>query len=253
MIYILLPAYNEEEGLEKLLERIKRVMKLCSSNYQIVLVNDGSTDHTFQVAKSFIPEMPIEMTNFEENKGVTEVFRVGFSVISKKTKDEDIVVTMDSDNTHNPYVILDMLGKLESGFDIVIASRFLKGSRVIGVPKHRNLLSNSVAWLLKRLFPIEGIKDYSTFYRAYRCKVLRRGLEKYGDNLIEGDGFSSMANLLLKLSCLNGIRMTEVPFRLRYDLKEGGSKMKIRRTIIGYIKMITKMRSMKTDDRNLIG
>ena len=208
-------------------------------NYKIIIVNDGSSDHTDLVIRSYSNTMPIEIIGFEANRGVTEVFRAGFRKVCDEARDDDICVTMDSDNTQNPYVMLDMLKIMESDkkIDIVIASRFEKGGAMVGAPVIRRWLSIGISHILKSLIPIDGVTDYSTFYRACRVKILKDGFAKYGDDLIKGHGFSAMARLLIKLSGLPA-RIKEVPFILRYDLKEGGSSMNIGRTISGYLNLI---------------
>jgi dolichol-phosphate mannosyltransferase len=241
MLYILLPAYNEEEGLEHLLDRIRRIGKAFSIDYKVVIVNDGSSDHTELVIKSYSKDMPVEVINFDGNKGVTQVFIEGFKKICREAKDDDICVTMDSDNTQNPYVMLDMLATLNSAArpEIVIASRFEKGGAMIGAPIVRTWLSVGISHILRRVVGLEGVKDYSTFYRAYRVGLLKKGFAAYGDDLIKGHGFSAMARMLIKLGSITN-KIVEVPFILRYDLKEGGTGMNIPKTIRGYISLIAE-------------
>lgn len=240
MLFILLPAYNEEEGLEKLLDRIHRIARTFSIQYKLIIVNDGSIDHTAAVIESYSKIMPIEFINFSKNHGITEVFRTAFKRVCDIGQDEDICITMDSDNTQNPYVMLDIINKLNQSYDVVIASRFQKGGKMVGAPLMRRIMSLGVAFLLKRLVPIDGVRDYSTFYRGYRVKILKQGFCRYGDDLVEGYGFSSMANMLIRLRKITD-RFEEVPFILRYDLKEGGSGMKINRTIAGYLNIFWKV------------
>src|SRR5262249_52265369 len=114
------------------------------------------------------------------------------------------------------------------------------GGGMVKAPFVRCVLSLGVAWLLRHAIAIEGIKDYSTFYRGYRVKLLKRGFAIYGDDLIRGEGFSGMADMLIKLCGLASNRGGEVPLVLRYDLKEGGSGMRILRTIRGYIGVIAR-------------
>ncbi|MDD4899242.1 MAG: glycosyltransferase [Candidatus Omnitrophica bacterium] len=244
MLFILLPAFNEEEGLEKLLDRIDRIIKGFSIQCKIIIVNDGSMDRTLYVIDSYAKTLPIEIINFKNNHGITEVFRVGFKRVCEIGKDNDICITMDSDNTQNPYVILDIIDKINNSSDVVIASRFQKGGKMVGAPLLRKLMSVGVAKILKQVVPIKGVSDYSTFYRGYRVKVLKQAFSHYGDNLIEGQGFSSMANLLIKLRKITQ-RFAEVPFILRYDLKEGGSGIRVIKTIKGYLKIISEVQKGK--------
>ena len=235
-----MPAYNEEEGLEFLLNRIERITTAFKIKHKVIIVDDGSTDHTVSVIKSYSNKMLIDIIHFEQNKGIEEVFRTGFKKICQEGNDEDICITMDSDNTHNPYVILDILSKLNDSknfYDIVVASRFERGGGMVGTPFIRQLLSIIVSHILRKVIPIRGIKDYSSFYRGYRVGIIRKGFEVFGESLIKGHGFSSMANMLINLSTMTHC-MIEVPLVLRYDLKEGGTGMRIFKTIKGYLGII---------------
>lgn len=236
MLYILLPAYNEEEGLEHLLDRIKRIGESLSLKYKVIIVNDGSTDRTALVIRSYSKAMPIETIDFAQNRGIAAVFSAGFKKVSALAGDDDICVTMDSDNTQSPYVMLDMLKVMDvaHGADIVIASRFAKGGGMVGAPFVRKILSIGVSHILRNVIALKGVKDYSTFYRSYRVGLIKKAFAKYGDDLIKGHGFSAMARLLIKLGDLTD-RIREIPVVLRYDLKEGGSHMRIGSTIKGYL------------------
>lgn len=246
MIYVVMPAFNEEEGLEKLLNRIKTVMEYEKYDYKVVIVNDGSVDRTEYVLICHKSALPLEYYNMEKNSGITDVFRRAFSIVLAEAKDDDIVIALDSDNTQSPYVMIDLIRSIKNGYDLVIASRFVPGSRVIGVPFFRNILSNGVTLILGTLFPYGEIKDYSTFYRAYRVSMLKEANTKMEINeLIKGHGFSSMASFLLKLCYLCKPKVKEVPITLRYDLKEGGSGIRIFKTIKGYLKLIVELSEIK--------
>jgi len=240
MVFILLPAYNEEEGIEKLLERLIRVTETFLPEYKIIIVNDGSADHTLQVIECFQNKLNIEILSFPQNRGIVNVFQHGFEKVCSMGEDDDICITMDSDNTQNPFVILDILEKMNSTFDIVIASRFAAGGKMVGAPWVRMVLSYGVARLMRRIANIPGVQDYSTFYRGIRVGLIKKGLAHYGDELISGHGFSGMARLLVKLARFSP-KIAEVPFILRYDLKEGGSGMNIFKSILGYLILIRQI------------
>lgn len=247
MIHILMPAYNEEEGLEKLLSRIDLAMRYLKKTYHVYIVNDGSLDRTKEVIHCFQEQMPITLINFEKNRGITEVFRKGFEVVLEKAQDDDMIVTLDSDNTQTPFIIIDFDRQYSKGNDIIIASRFVPGAACVGVPLFRHFLSVGVAVLLRTLFPIKGVSDYSTFCRGYRAGLIRKSREIYGASLISGAGFSSMAAFLLRLCFLENVKVCEVPIRLRYDLKEGGSGIRIFKTIRGYLSLIAELKAIQRE------
>lgn len=252
-IFILLPAYNEEEGLEKILARIKRALRYLDLDSEIVIINDGSKDRTELIAKIFEKLEPnITSFSFKSNKGITEVFRKGFKYIYQKLDFDDIVISLDSDNTQSPYAIVDMVDRIKQGNDLVIASRFVKNAKVEGVPKYRLLLSNGVAFIMQLFFPYPGVKDYSTFFRAYKGSLILNAVENENgfDEIIEGHGFSSMAGFLMYLIYRCNPIVSEVPINLRYDLKEGGSGLKIFKTIRGYLLLFRKLKKIKNATKN---
>jgi dolichol-phosphate mannosyltransferase len=237
IVYLLLPAYNEEEGLEKLLGRLERIATAYRLDLHILIVDDGSTDHTQIVIRSFLDVLSIEVEAFRANRGVAEVFSVGFRRVLESAHDHDYCITMDSDNTQNPYYILDLVTALDSGAEIAIASRFAPGGGMRKAPRLRALLSYGVAYLLRVFVGLPGIKDYSTFFRGYRVGLLRQVFARHGGAAIQGHGFACMARFLI-LAAEQATDIREVPLILRYDLKEGGSGMRIWRTIRGYLRIL---------------
>ena len=238
MIYILLPAYNEEEGIERLLERVYRIQKSFKFNLRLIVVNDGSHDNTKMVIESFKEYLDLDVINFETNMGIENVFYEGFKRVNELSDNkEDICITMDSDNTHNPYYLVSIINKLKEPCDIVIASRFLKGGGMQGVPFYRKILSDAASFLMKKFVGIPNITDYSTFYRGYKVYVINEALKKYDKDLIDGEGFSCIINMLVKLNKM-GYKFGEIPFILKYYLKEGSSGIQIFKTIKGYLKII---------------
>ncbi len=241
-VYIVLPAYNEELSIGKLLNRIDNHMTNVDINYQVIIVNDGSTDKTLDVVHELQKTLPIEVLNHEVNMGLGATIRDGLYHASKISNEEDIVITMDADDTHTPGLILRMTRMIQEGFDVVIASRYQPNSRVIGLSFMRVLYSYIASWIFRILLPIKGVKDFTCGFRAYRATVLHQAMIKYQQSFIDQEGFQSMVDILLKLRKIDGIIFGEVPFILRYDLKEGRSKMDIKKTIFNTIILIIKRR-----------
>jgi dolichol-phosphate mannosyltransferase len=185
--------------------------------------------------------MPVELVPHARNQGLAAAIRTGIAAALERCGPNDLVVTMDCDDTHPPRLIPDMLVKIGEGRDVVIASRFQPGAKVIGVPWSRQLYSIAARWLFQILFPIRGVRDYTCGYRVYRATALRRAAERYGDALISETGFSCMADLLLKLRTLH-LSMGEVPLELRYDRRGGGSKMRVLRTIRQTLSLLLRRR-----------
>jgi dolichol-phosphate mannosyltransferase len=229
-VWIVLPAYNEEQSLPPLLEAIQSALEAADVSHHVIVVDDGSRDGTASVVREASLRMPVELVPHSVNQGLAAAIRTGIAAALQRCGAHDVIVTMDCDNTHPPRLITGMLAKIAAGQDVVIASRFQPGAEVIGVPASRQLYSIAAKWLFQIMFPIRGVRDYTCGYRAYRVAALRLAADRYGDDLISETGFSCMADLLLKLRRLP-LTMGEVPLELRYDRRGEGSKMRVLRTI----------------------
>tara|TARA_Y100000310_G_scaffold345688_1_gene468299 strand:- start:4213 stop:4956 length:744 start_codon:yes stop_codon:yes gene_type:complete len=241
MIWIALPMYNEEKDIKPYLDKVKAVMKKDKLKYQVLILNDGSTDNCVAIVNKLVKSMPIEVVHHKVNQGLGITMKDLFAEVIKRVKVNDIVVTMDSDNSHDPMYIKPTTNLIKTGeFDVVIASRYAPGGKEVGLTFFRSILSRCLATLLKVLFPIKGVKDYGIGYRAYSASVLKAADEKYGERFIEATGFPGMAEILLKLRKLKKLRAIEIPLTLRYDLKQGDSKIKVIKTIMEYLKVMAR-------------
>lgn len=229
-VWIVLPAYNEGESLPPLLNSIATALEAAEVGYQVIVVDDGSRDDTAQVVRQASQRLPVELVAHQVNQGLAAAMRTGLTAALDRCGADDVVVTMDSDNTHPPRLIPEMLSHTCKGADVVIASRFRTGATTTGLPTSRNLYSQAARWLFQIMFPIRGVRDYTCGYRAYRANALRQAFDMYGDQLITEKGFACMADLLLKLRKLP-LTMHEIPLELRYDRRGSGSKMPVLRTI----------------------
>lgn len=238
-VYFVLPAYNEAGSLPKLLPRIKSAMERQSLAYDVIVVNDGSADDSLRIAQSHAALMPVTIVDHGRNRGLGEAMKSGLLKASALAGPEDVIVMMDADNTHPPELVASMVERICQGYDLVVASRFVDGARQVGLRMHRRMLSRGAGGLLKIVFPVSGVSDYSCGYRAYSAAIVRRALDVYGAAFIEEQGFSCFVDLLLKLRRL-GVRACEVPLVLRYDFKEGASKMRIMQTILRYVRLIAR-------------
>jgi len=239
MIHLLLPAYNEEEAIGKLIESVINLKKSSGLSLSVLVVDDGSTDNTAKTLDNFKKDISIEVISHEKNKGLGEALKSGILFLLTKLGDDDIVVTMDSDNTHDPSLIPLMANEINKGYDAVIGSRFLEGGKEIGVPNLRKFLSRCAKIIFSLLFHTQNISDYTSGYRAFKAAAIKKAFDKYKTNLIEESGFTATVELLLKLRSI-GARMSEVPLVLRYDFKKGKSKLKIVRTVFRYLYIIVK-------------
>lgn len=237
MIYFILPAYNEEKNIKILLNDIFNFYKAKKIPFNIVVINDGSTDQTFKNIKSIKKIRTLTLLNHKKNLGLGKTLKTGFNYTLKKAKQNDIIITMDSDNSHTPRNSYLLIKKIEEGYDIVIASRYNSLSKTYGLNYTRKILSFVSCILFKIFFPIKNINDYTCGFRAFKINKLKDIMLK--KNFFSEVGFSISADILLKLK-LSKIQLSyaEIPLILRYDLKQGQSKMKIIKTIYQTLKLI---------------
>src|SRR5262249_19236146 len=154
---------------------------------EVVLVDDGSTDGTEAVARSFADAFPITVLVNEQNRGLGRTFRRGMLEAMSRAAPDDVVVALDADGSHLPGLALRMVQRISEGFDVVIASRFAEGAVVRGVPSHRQLLSVGMSGLFHAIMPLSGVRDFSCGYRAYRASCLQEARARYGDDLFAED------------------------------------------------------------------
>jgi dolichol-phosphate mannosyltransferase len=240
-VFIVLPAYNEGPTLARLFGRIDEVMTDAGLPYRVVIVDDGSTDDTLAIANGFSEKMPLVVKHHTVNQGLGATIRDGLVEATRLASDNDIIITMDADDTHSPGLVLRMVEMVREGFDVVIASRFQKNARVIGVPLLRRLLSRCASTLFRCVLPIKGVKDFTCGYRAYRAETIKKAMSRYGETFITRDGFECMVDILLKMRNM-GLIFGEVPIVLRYDHKEGRTKMNLSATIGNSLRLLVKRR-----------
>jgi len=236
-LWIVLPAMNEEETLPKLLDSIFR--EFSGQDHGVIVINDGSTDQTGNVAESFQEKSPVIVLHNNGNKGLGFAMLRGLREAASRAESTDAIVTMDADNTHQPERIHEMLRRIEDGDDLVIASRFRTDSVVRGVPLAREFLSYGASFTFRALFPIPNVRDFTCGFRAYRAGLIQTFCEDVGPSFRLDPGFSSSVQLLLCLSSYQP-RVSELPFSLRYDRKASPSKMKIWRTIFETLRLIVR-------------
>ena len=240
-VRVVLPAYNESQSLRQLIPRIDETLRETYWDFDILIVDDGSSDDTVEVARELQANYPIRIVCHQGNQGLGAAITTCLTRGIEGLSDEDIVVAMDADNTHPPQLISRMVPMIREGHDIVIASRFQNGGRVVGLAWHREMLSLGVRFLMRGLLPIKGCRDYTCGYRAYRVGLVREAVTKHDGRLVHEAGFACMADLLLMLSSMGAI-IGEVPLLLRYDFKRGVSKMRILQTVRRTFRMVLRHR-----------
>ncbi|MEM3443170.1 MAG: glycosyltransferase family 2 protein [Candidatus Bathyarchaeia archaeon] len=236
--YVVLPCFNEEKNIKQLIHEIDATLK-PHVQYEIIAVNDGSRDKTGEVLKDLSTEYPIRVLLHDTNMGLGAALKTGLIEAANLACDNDFVVTMDSDKTHNPKHVLDMLN-LAFDADIIVGSRYVDGGKQLNVPLHRVILSRGINFLVKSLFCLH-VRDATSGFRCFRARLLKVLCSIFKDKLIESEGFVASFELLLKAVRFGGV-VKEIPILLDYGKKGGVSKMRLLSTVFGYLSLIFKFR-----------
>ncbi len=238
MLSVILPMYNEEKSIPHLRSMFDRGLDLPPDHdFHIIVVNDGSIDRTLDLAVRWAGENPrVTVVSHPRNLGLGQAILTGFGESIKKGA--YCTVTMDADATHPGNIITDLVLAVSRGADIAIASRFVPGGRQVGLSPARRLFSFGARIYLSAAFPLRGVTDYTCGFRAYRTSLLARALSKCSGPFLVFHTFTAMVEILLKTAVLAG-KVHEVPLVLRYDLKQGASKMKAVKTIRDYFRLLT--------------
>ncbi len=249
-LYSFLPCYNEELNIGDLInEWISHKDELLDLGYNLVVyaIDDCSKDSTKEVIKSKVSEYPENVVLIEhvQNKGLCGGLNTSISHFIENAQDGDLMSLMDGDNTHNPVYILDMIKKLNSeNCSCVIASRYCEDSSIVGVASHREFMSDMAKIYYSLTLSVPNVKDYTCGYRVYTYDIIKNLVDKYGKDPIKEKSFACMMELLYKLY-LSGATFDEVGFRLRYDNKQGESKMKVFTTMKKSLTTALKLRIKK--------
>jgi dolichol-phosphate mannosyltransferase len=241
-VWVVLPAYNEAPNLPALLAHFRELAaEAYRLDLRVLVVDDGSTDDTAAVAERAADGLALEVIRNEHNLGLAGTFLRGMTAAASRAATGDVVVCMDADNSHVPGQMLAMIRGIQEGRDVVIASRYQPGAIVRGVPWSRRALSSGMSLLFRAACPIQGVRDYSCGYRAYRARFLSDALAALGDRPLAEEGFACMVEMLLHLA-RRGAIFGEVPLVLRYDRKVGASKMKVGRTVLRTLAVLLRER-----------
>ena len=250
-IYAVLPAYNERENLDPLLQNFAGLKdKLKSSDaLHVVVVDDGSEDGSSAIVKRFQARLDLDLVQHPKNMGFPAALRTGLSralelAKAKGLKEDDAAVVLDADNTQNPELLPQMAEKIREGVDVAIASRYAPGGSQTGVSALRVVLSQICGWILQIFFPVPNVRDYTSSYRMIRLKTLEKLSEETGGQFYEAETFVCACEFLFNLKDA-GAKFTEVPLALRYDLRKGASKMNVLKTVIGYFGLMRRLRRKK--------
>lgn len=222
-VSVVVPMYNEEQNVSSTLSRIAAAFRAVGGDWEVIAVDDGSTDRTALSVLSFAEEEPrVRLVSYFPNRGRGWALRQGFAAANK-----EIIITADADLSYSEEYLLAMAQILQAHpeVDIVVASPYTKGGGVENVPFWRLMISRLgnkiLGFAMKR-----GLATVTGMVRGYRRKVLE-ALE------LESEGKEIHLEILSRALGM-GYRVLEMPAVLKAR-KLGKSKFKFTATAVSHI------------------
>ncbi|MEI8134314.1 MAG: glycosyltransferase [bacterium] len=217
-VSIVIPLYNEEDSLRELTAALREeLFRLCDNNYEIIYINDGSTDRSADILRDIVAgTSKVSTLTFRSNRGKSDGLSVGF-----KEARYGIVVTMDADLQDDPKELVNLIAKLDEGFDLVSGWKKKRNDPISKTAPSK--LFNAVT------STFSGIKlhDFNCGLKAYR-KQVTDALDVYGE----------LHRYLPALAHWQGFRVTEIPV-LHHPRRFGKSKFGSSRFFKGFLDLLT--------------
>ena len=214
---IVISIYNEEESVKELYSELTEGLNLVRKDYEIIFVDDGSTDNTFQILKdSASKDNKISVIKLRTNFGKSIALNTAF-----KHAKGDIVITMDGDLQDDPAEIPRFIEKIEEGYDLVVGWKYPRID-----PFTKTVPSKFFNWLTCMLTGV-NLHDFNCGFKAYKKDVIDN-ISLYGE----------MHRYIPALAAWNGFKITEIKVK-HHPRKYGKSKYGFSRLLKGFLDLIT--------------
>jgi len=217
-ISVVVPIYNEVDSIPTLIDKIADILSKSQYSYEIICVDDGSTDGSTELLKQVAPKRTdLKAILLRRNYGQTPAMAAGFNYAKG-----EIIVTLDADLQNDPEDIPVAIDKLAEGYDLVSGWRKNRQDA-----KLTRLLPSKIAnWLIAKVTGVK-IHDYGCSLKAYRAELLA-DLNLYGE----------LHRFLPALAYIEGAKITEIPVR-HHPRRHGSSKYGLDRTFRVLMDLLT--------------
>jgi glycosyltransferase involved in cell wall biosynthesis len=193
MISLVIPIHNEEPSILPLYDRLTSVMERLQRPYEILFVDDASTDRSFDLLANLVEtDARLKVIRLRRNFGQTAALSAGFDEASG-----EIIISMDGDLQHDPEDIPSLLEKVEQGWDIASGWRKNRVDNAVT----RKIPSRIANWLMAKASGVK-LHDFGTTFKAYRAEILK-DVNLYGE----------LHRFIPALANLYGARVIEVPIK----------------------------------------
>ena len=222
MIYVCIPSYDESPTIGLVLWKIRKVFEEFPREYQILVVDDGSTDQTEALLEPYTKVLPLTVIRHASRKGyarsVEELLNLALERTDRPKRDSAIL--MHADFAHGPQFLPDFIRRMESGADMVVGEATLEGEPSRG----RRMLRRWAPMLLRRAVKVPGVTDTVSGFVAFRLMTLRNALKSAGASTLASDGWAANAELIGR-AAQYARRIESVKIVERHDLRPRESRI----------------------------
>ncbi|HEX4230908.1 MAG TPA: glycosyltransferase family 2 protein [Bryobacteraceae bacterium] len=218
MLSIVIPIHNEEPAILPLYDRLTTVLERLRRPYEILFVDDASTDRSFDLLANLVEtDHHLKVLRLRRNFGQTAALAAGFDEAQG-----DVIVSLDGDLQHDPDDIPLLLEKIDEGYDIASGWRKNRVDNAVT----RRIPSRIANWMMKQVSGVD-LHDFGTTFKAYRSDVLK-DVNLYGE----------LHRFIPALASFYGARIAEVPIK-NIERPNGASHYGLGRTFRVFFDMIT--------------
>ena len=245
MIYVCVPSHDEAETLGLVLWKIRKVFEDLGREYHIIVADDASTDHTAEVLERYGSVVPLTMFRQGQRQGyartVEALLRRALELSDRPRRDS--VVLMHADYVHRPEALVELVRKLDSGADLVVAEGHLQGEQ----PRGYRWARRFGAFWLGSAVGLDGVKDPLSGFVALRLATVRSVLES-PEPVLSGQGWVATAELLARAAS-HSRRVEVISFEERHDLRSRPSRIEpwvAARAMFGARRSVRRARTSQT-------
>lgn len=222
MIYVCIPSYNEAPTIGLLLWKVRQVFAGFPREYQLLVLDDGSNDSTSEVLERYTRVLPLTVKRHEERKGyaasIEELLREAVDRTDRPKR--DCAILMHADFAHGPNFIPDLVRRIESGADIVVAQGKLRGEP----SRARRLVRRLAPVLLRGALNVPGVSDLVSGFSIFRLVTLRNAFRGSPPPLLTTQGWAANAELYGR-AARHARRVETIPAVERRDLRQRASRV----------------------------
>ncbi|MGH7509100.1 MAG: glycosyltransferase family 2 protein [Gemmatimonadales bacterium] len=222
MIYVCIPSYNEAPTIGLLLWKVRQVFAAFPREYQLLVLDDGSNDTTAEVLERYTRVLPLTVTRHAERTGyaasVEELLRQAVERTDRPKRDSAIL--MHADFVHSPNFIPDLVRRIESGADIVVAQGKLEGEP----SRLRRWVRRLAPILLRGSVRVPGVSDVVSGFSIFRLVTLRNALRGQPGPLLTAQGWAANAELYDR-TARHARRVETIAAVERCDLRQRPSRV----------------------------